>query len=191
MSWFFKGFLIGEAISGPKRAAVRQISVTLQYARNKYNFGEFQAALIAYEQALALAQTHNETDFQITILLEMGDSYRQIKQYDKALNVYNLGLNIAKKNDDKAWLLNKIGITYHNANQFEQALNYYNKAKAIKLGRKHRNFRRWFFRNAGVIYRDLGDYQQARTDFNEALKLNKNDDEFRQEIKDFIERLPK
>ena len=175
-----------------KMMELQQIGVALQFARNKYNFGEFQAALAAYEQALAMAQINGSPELQATILTEMGNTYKKTNQLDRALQAYNQGLEVARKYEDLARLHNQIGVLYDASGEAQKAFESYQKALSINLGNKQRGLKRTILRNAGLSSEELGNYQQARNYLTETLNLAQKlgDKDSQNELKDFIERLP-
>ena len=74
---------------------------------------------------------------KLRVLINLGDSYMTLKQYDKAREFYNQSLALGRLLGSKrttATTLSNIGILLNNLGQYDSALVYHLEALAIREG---------------------------------------------------------
>lgn len=89
-----------------------------QLAQNYYDRGDFEKALVSYEELLK-SQPNNSNYFQKTI-----DCYQQLQQFDKALVLLQDRYSKYKQ----GYLLIELGYNYHLQKNSEQANKYFDQA---------------------------------------------------------------
>lgn len=95
-----------------------------------------------------------------------GIIYDGIFDYDKALQYYNLALNVMEKNYGEiriASQLNGMGITYKNQGDYDRALDHHQKALnlLLKQGKAPSARIGIYYHNIGVVYAEQKKYEQA------------------------------
>ena len=120
-----------------------------------YDVGQYEAALVAYDQALRLdpeyaAAYHNR-----------GMAYVALQQYDKAIDAYNRALQLAPEN---VTVYFNRGWVYHDLKQYDRAIADYD--QVLRRYPEHSAA----YRNRGHAYKEL-----AIADYTQALTLDPND----------------
>ena len=94
-----------------KEEALRLLQLGIQ----QVNQGQFQEALKAFQEALAIFKQIGDTAREETTLNNIGEAYHNLGQYKKALDYYQQALAIGKKIKDtpgEGTTLNNIGAVY-------------------------------------------------------------------------------
>lgn len=109
-----------------------------------------------------------------------GMIYTNIKEYDIAINNYNISINILSEmiqnntqNDEMMTTVlsktyNNRGIAYYYKKEYENAINDY--TEAINL----RDNEAYGYNSRGCVYVKIKKYSNAMSDYNEAIRLFKN-----------------
>ncbi|MCF6128573.1 tetratricopeptide repeat protein [Flavobacterium sp. AS60] len=111
-------------------AKIYQYKSLIQFSKDDYLGTDLSA-----EKALDYFKTTNHREDQFLLLLYIGNSAHNLKNYKKAINSFNLALSIAKKYNLKkssdnriAACLNNIGNAYREQKKYSQAMQYFNLA---------------------------------------------------------------
>lgn len=105
---------------------------------------------------------------KILELSELGDFYAKMEKWDKALEQYNIALNLIPSSkyqwEASTWLYVAIGEVYYYKKQYNEAINYMNEALKCTggLGNPFINLR------IGESYYELGELNNARRYLTEA-----------------------
>ncbi len=125
-----EGLSLSNTLTYPKGI----IGMTLHKAIALDIAGEFDEALLLYNESLELAKSHDEGELVAKCYLNLGASYQFSGDYDLALKnqllAYDLGDKLSKK--DLAKLLNNIGIIYRQQKKYERAEEIYHNSFKIK-----------------------------------------------------------
>ncbi|MEG5041279.1 MULTISPECIES: tetratricopeptide repeat protein [unclassified Microcoleus] len=160
---------------------------------DKFEKGDYQGAVAAYNQAIVLNPNYAGAYFTRGVArYKLGDKQGAIADYDQALRIfpnsalaysnrgvarsdlgdnqgaiadYNQALNI---NPNSALAYSNRGITRSDLGDNQGAIADYNQALNI-----HPNFAEAYYNRGSARYK-LGDKQGAFADFNQALKINPN-----------------
>jgi CHAT domain-containing protein/Tfp pilus assembly protein PilF len=137
--------------------------------------GEFKAALVKYQQALAGFKAINDRLNQGTVLgnICMANYYQG--QTDLALDLCQQALAIAKETQDREGIslnLNSIALIYQGTGKYPQAIDYFQQALVIFRELKDRGREGTVLYNLGFVYNSQGKYPQALELYEQALKLN-------------------
>jgi len=119
--------------------------------------GYLQTAEVEMKEALRLYPKSYEA------LFGLGEYYTTMKDYNKALEYYNMALQIFP-NDPKA--LNNVGNTYFRMNNYQQAFEMLNNA----IKQFPDNYEG--YNNIGSVYFSTGQYEQAINVYKKAISLN-------------------
>jgi CHAT domain-containing protein/Flp pilus assembly protein TadD len=109
-----------------------------------------------------------------TALVNIGEVYRKLGQYRRALDFLERALTTFKLSKDsprQAVTLNNIGVVYKSQGEYQQALESYQKALAIKRELGDKAGEALVLNNIGEIYRNQGQYPQAFEHYHQALKI--------------------
>ncbi|PKP22580.1 MAG: hypothetical protein CVU05_03325 [Bacteroidetes bacterium HGW-Bacteroidetes-21] len=141
-----------------------------------YEKGQYDKAIIHYNQMLAFAQQRNDTTALAQAYNNIGSTYDEKADYEKALTNYFVSLELCLKIGNRfetGTNYSNIGLVYYNKGDFNQAWMYYlqalkifeelNDAKAI--AKTHSNL--------GMICQDRMDYPMALLYYNRALETYK------------------
>lgn len=111
-----------------------------------------------------------------TALVNIGEVYRKLGQYRRALDFLERALTTFKLSKDsprQAVTLNNIGVVYKSQGEYKKALESYQKALAIKRELGDKAGEALVLNNIGEIYRNQGQYPQALEHYQQALKIFK------------------
>ena len=176
--------------------AYREADKTAQeidYPAEKYielllKYGIFLCKYAYYEEAVEVnlrfirlsEETNGQNETTADAYNNIGVVYRDLGDYDKALEYYFKALEITKevlgeKHPDTASSYNNIGAVYHKLGDYDKALEFYNKALEIRkdvLEENHPDTAS-SYNNIGVVYSNLGDYKKALEYYIKALEIFK------------------
>jgi tetratricopeptide (TPR) repeat protein len=97
--------------------------------------------------------------------IHRGDTYRDAKDYDKAISDYNEAIRL-NPNDASAYY--NRALAYYYKNDYDKAISDY--SEAIRLNPNSAQA----YGDRGAAYRHKNDYDKAISDYNEAIRLNPN-----------------
>lgn len=104
----------------------------------------------------------------------LGVVHKQLNQNDSAAYYLNLGLNLAKKQDDvemQSLCLNGLGVVYKSAGQYEKAVNVYKQALEIAQSLNDSNIVSKVLNNIAVVLQLQGENSKALELFLQALEI--------------------
>jgi tetratricopeptide (TPR) repeat protein len=107
-------------------------------------------------------------------LNEIGLSYYEQDEYDKAIDYFSQSLKIKKELGDKseiASILNQIGISYSNQGEYDMAVDYYSQSLKIKKELGDKTGISTCLLNLGNVYKNKGDFAKAIEYYSQSLKI--------------------
>ena len=112
------------------------------------------------------------------ILNILGVSYRDIGDYNKAIEYHEkaLEIRINALGENQPELYNNLGISYDGLGDYGKAIEYHEKALEIRintLGENHPDVAS-YYNNLGTVYNSLGDYNKAIEYHEKALEIRIN-----------------
>jgi len=110
-----------------------------------------------------ISQQNFSEEELVQSIAERGRTYRLMERYEKALQDFNLAIELNPRYD---WAIAERGRTYRLMERYEKALQDFN--LAIELNPRDD----WATAHRGDTYRLMGRYEEAIQDFNHALELN-------------------
>ena len=136
--------------------------------------GEGERSLPMYEQAMK--EFDQLGDIDPILLSNIGSSYAEVGNYQRALEIHFrvLELRRAAKDKNQSITLSNIANCYRNLGDNVKALDFYSQALAMQRQGGSKYYLSAVLNNIGVVYRLLGQYQTAQDHFNEALTLRKS-----------------
>ncbi|MBD2517935.1 tetratricopeptide repeat protein [Nostoc sp. FACHB-973] len=149
----------------------------LKDGKQKLKQKQFQAALEAFEKALALYQQAKDRKGEGDTLYSIGLVYYYQEKFAQAIAFYEQALVIRREIGDRSTegaTLSKIGGIYSSLEQYPKALEYFQQALAIikQIG-DDRSGESTILNNIGGIYLNLGQYPKALEYFQQALAIRK------------------
>lgn len=133
-------------------------------------------------ETLDLLQYVKGNSKKAEIYIRLGDLYKQINEYDKAMSYYHTGLGLSKtaKNDKKrAEFYNNFGEVSYRLTNYDQALEFYLKSLKTREELHDKKGISDSLNTVGNIYFQLKNYSQALEYYKQSLKI-------RLELKDEI-----
>ena len=137
-----------------------------------------------YEEMLQIFEVKLETGHPnvATTLNTLGELYRHIGDYNKALTRYQRALDIREKvlgpqHPDVAQTLNALAITHRNIGNYNKALTLYQRALDIRenvLDPEHPDVAQTLNDLAVLYEQGIGDYEKALTLYQRALDIREN-----------------
>jgi len=144
------------------------------YLRGKHKY-EKRENTDDTEIARGLLKKAIELDDNLIVAKDLlGTTYREMGDYDKAMEIYTSVLEQAKELGDKRGVgscLMNIGNVHYHKGDYEKALDYWDKSLAIrgeigdKLGMGHS------LNNIGAVHHNKGDYEKALDYYNRSLTI--------------------
>ncbi|MBD3340513.1 MAG: tetratricopeptide repeat protein [Candidatus Lokiarchaeota archaeon] len=129
-------------------------------AELNYKKGNYTDAIEYYEKIEPNGKIYKNS------LLKIGDSFRALKNYKKAISFYSAAIKIAP---DFPETFNKLGIIYEvDLQDYTQAIENYERAIAIEPEFK------WAYLNLGDVYRNRKEFDKALESFQKAIAIDKN-----------------
>ncbi len=133
---------------------------------NVYNLkGLNDAALSRFFDAIKVAERSKKPDLIAPIYANMGNTYLQIGNFDKADEFYNKGLKFYKERGDTlaaALTLDNLGLVQSQKGNYVVALKYQLEAFKFIERTKEKNFIAESSLNIAISYIELRDYTKAR-----------------------------
>jgi two-component system sensor histidine kinase UhpB len=150
-------------------------------ARKAYNgigncyaqLGEHVLSLSHYQKALKLPGVRTGTD-RARIYKNIGALYSEQKDFDTAIEYYNLALDDARAGQDSILMgdcLNNIGVVQEQLKDYNAALSSYTSALEIYRKEKVRQRISVALNNLAIVYKALGKFENALQFYKEAMSL--------------------
>ena len=161
--------------------AEKYIKLLNEYGIFLYKYAYYEESIEVNLRFIRLSEeTNGQNGLTAGSYGNIGLVYRNLGEYDKALDYYFKALEIRKdvlgeKHPNTAGTYGNIGVVYHNLEDYDKALEFYNKALEIDkdvLGENHHDTA-ISYNNIGVVYDELGDYDKALEFHNKALEIKK------------------
>jgi CHAT domain-containing protein/tetratricopeptide (TPR) repeat protein len=154
------------------RVAAEQLFLEGQRLQNQNSPDSRKQALDKFQAALARYRDAHDQKGEAVTLFEIGQTYRYLSDFQKAVELYNQALTPTRAVDDKkgeALILNSLGLAYDRLNQRDKSLPIYHQALTIRQAIGDRQGQAETLNNIGFIYRNRGEYQKALDYFNQSL----------------------
>ncbi|NEQ99404.1 MAG: tetratricopeptide repeat protein [Cyanothece sp. SIO2G6] len=143
---------------------------------------QFSIALQSWQQALELYRDpgvrstfpQESRQREGKVLGNLGLVYRELSQYQQAIEILEQRLTIAREVRDRLGegnALNILGGTYLNLGQYQQAINLFNQYLVIARELGNRGEEGNALGNLGLAYNHLGQYQQAIDLYTQSLVI--------------------
>ncbi len=166
------GSLYAQATDYSSKKPARTSS-TLDMAEGAAGKGEFNTALMYFQQAFQEAVRYGDVEVQAYTLSTMAEIYRnEIGNNDSALAYYHAALMVHRqmeKKESEVYDLNMLGMTYRDLGQLEDALKKYGEALELAQKNDFKEAEAFALREMGLIYQVTKKYDFALDNFRASL----------------------
>lgn len=164
-----------------------KLSNTIQYQKGIYystaslgrvamNLGEYEKAILKFQEALKLAENIDSTRYQAHAKYSLGNIYQKLKQFNNALKNFEESLAIYEKLDNKRWigiLKNGIGVVYLQINEEEKGTEILTEALDIFTENEMEEMTGIPISNLAEQYYNAEQYEIALQFYQKSLSLAK------------------
>ncbi|MBO3097503.1 tetratricopeptide repeat-containing sensor histidine kinase [Gelidibacter pelagius] len=140
------------------------------------SLGDYEAALTAYLNALAIYEKENALIEQATVINNIGMVYSYLGMNSKAVENHLKAIAIFEKENNKKGMsegYNNIAILYANEGELDKALNYFKNSLAIERSLKSQKGIAESTNNVGAVFYYLQEIDSALVYFNESARIEK------------------
>jgi len=143
-----------------------------------YKRGQYDDALILYNEAIEMAAIHKESSRELSLLYNnLGVFYSERNDFKESLKYYNKSLSLNKelgKIKDEARLYNNIGTIFWYQSKPDSALLFYLKSLEIRDSIGDINGKAYVLNNLGMYYGSIEDFPRSLNYFKESLTTYKH-----------------
>lgn len=121
-------------------------------------------ALEKFQEVIRLSKIKQDKSWEIVAVVSSGFVYDQLGEFQKSLDFYLRGLQLAREADNREYIgasLNNLGYEYRTLGEYGQAIFYLNQALAIDREIGDRQGEAIVLNNLGNCYTLLGDLPKA------------------------------
>ena len=158
-------------------------------------FGKIEEAFSLFNKAIIALEDKKTPRHKSLIYRSIGNLYKQIKNYNMALEYYrksyNINLQYEERKFHQAKDLNLIGFLYYEQNKFMKTRKYYKKALKLYGNDKSKISRAILETNLGKLYYKTKEYRKAEKYFLNAIEYfekiyKKADENFKRSFLDKV-----
>ncbi|MCF6183370.1 MAG: tetratricopeptide repeat protein [Bacteroidales bacterium] len=146
-----------------------QIQIRLGILNN--DRGNIRNAKHFFNQALEIAETLKDTSLIISSKGNLGNSYLNLGEYDKAIKIYTEIIELTEINNNtrvSAIAYGALGNLYLIKNEYKKALKYYNISKKKFISLNNSEGIAISFMNIATVYTNMGKYKNAIQKYTQA-----------------------
>jgi tetratricopeptide (TPR) repeat protein len=138
------------------------------------NLGDFEASISVFKSSLSLAEQVEHKSLILINAINLGASYKRIKNTDQAINYYGKALKLAEESNDSLHLgiiVTNFGNVYSSLEQNDLARSYYQ--RAMNIHRNNKRYSEMGMISANIAHLDLKDkaYDDAIRNAQSTLNL--------------------
>lgn len=139
-----------------------------------YLQGTYDSAVTHLWKALRLYEGLGDSVTVASCLMNIGNSYRELKKYDESLAYYQKSLATYENSGyvaGTAMAYGNMGFIYKTYGDYDKALEYYHKSLVVNERNNYRDDARIDLNNIGIVFMERGQYDTALEYFNKALDI--------------------
>ena len=140
----------------------------------------FDLAFYYFKMALSTCEELGRFESQAMILNNVGEIYRELGDYERALESYGRCLDISEKNNFVRvgmYATTNIGVSDYETKNYQAAIYFLEKSLVTAKEIKNQVIEGYSTRYLGLIHMDLGNYDQAYSYFQAAMNVFRNSNE--------------
>ena len=148
------------------------------FGRTLNRYCEYQLAVEFHKKNLQIWGDSENHNYRAITFSELGDSYKNTGEFDKAMDYHQRSLEIEEKqlgpnHVGLAVSYNNIGQVYYKKGEMDKANDYYQRALEIKENQLDPNHVdvAVFYNNIGLVYYAKGDLDKANDYYQRALEI--------------------
>ena len=152
------------AFSPPSEFQIPNSEFPLQQGIDRFQIGDFQGAIEAWERALMLYRSQGNRTDEGAALANLGIAHRALGNYLRAIEYLDLALAIKQEMGDRqgeSQILVNLGNTYENLGEYDRTQNYYDRSLEIVRELGDRQTEAIILNNVGAIYAYLEEVDRA------------------------------
>ena len=126
------------------------------------------------KEPLQNAEKLADVNFKHQVLNKIGDAFAEERQFERAIDHYQQGLDIARKfknRDYEGYALFNLGNACFNLRQFLEAKEYYQQCLEIAQELNDHRKQAGTYHQLGMVAQEMGEYAQARDYYQQALDI--------------------
>ena len=126
--------------------------------------GQLKKSLVALAEALQIYRQIKDSAGEIVASISLGQSYYQLGEYQKAIELFEQGHNIAKTTENTlavANALRNLGVVYNSMGDYQKAIDYQQQSLKISQRIADTVGVSDSLGNLGIAYYELGEYKKA------------------------------
>ncbi|MDB9515245.1 CHAT domain-containing protein [Kamptonema animale CS-326] len=138
--------------------------IVLAWGMRQFCISHFLVALQCWEECLIIYQAIHDRKGEANSLGNLGNAYRTLGEYERAITFYEKSLVISREIKDRkveAYALGNLGIVYFYLEEYKQAIAFQKQSLTIKRKIKDLSGEANSLGNLGNAYCFLGEYEQA------------------------------
>jgi signal transduction histidine kinase len=167
-------FLLLLLLSGFTSAYARNADSLLSAGLDRYQQGDFSAALELFHASERLALAAGDKPALVLVYRNLGNAYSQLGQVIPALQAYQKSVGIAEETGDlraAARSIGNIGALYEEQKDFNNALEYILRAEQIAKETGDSALLADCANNKGIVYEQQQKYPEALAAYQQALRV--------------------
>jgi signal transduction histidine kinase len=152
--------------------------VLLNKSSIQFDTGDYTGADKALNSAYLISKKNNEVGNLYAISIMMGLTSMETREFDKAIQYFNNGLEIVSKNNNiigkfnRETCLNNIGLSYQKKGNYKKSIEYFKSAlKNKSIKNEDPELYSLLIDNLGYSYLKTGNLDDALELFQESLKI--------------------
>ncbi|WP_290706848.1 tetratricopeptide repeat protein, partial [Flavihumibacter sp. CACIAM 22H1] len=161
---FIKGFILANRLKG----------LAEEYA------GNYEEAIFWYLKTLNDARTHQFVEYEIAALSDLAITYSEVKQYEKAKDVYRQSLQLSMKRGEVSNIisgLGNLGAIYNLLNKPDSALLFLEEGLRLSTAYNTSETLPTLYNNLGNVYFKKKDFRKALQYFSTNKHLHQSPDQ--------------
>jgi two-component system, NtrC family, sensor kinase len=139
------------------------------------NLGEYQPALLLYNQALEISTRLKDVREQIGILSNIAGVYISLSRYPEAIQAYQNAIAMAKKHGDKRGLAicsQGLGTVYQKLADYERAIAIFIETLPIADELGYESLEAYLYQNLGGSFSLVGEFDRSMEYYSKELQIH-------------------
>ena len=152
------------------------VETLIEKSKVKQIRGDTTASIPLLQRALERCEAEGFFLLQAKVLSGLAEGYRQLGEYDSALEDHFRALKINRQIGNKALEgsnLGNIGLVFTELSEYEKSLEYYGKALDIHREIESKRSEGIVLGNIATVYREQGEYEKSLEHYTKAIDIHR------------------